>query len=171
MFYNFFVKSIICSGLLVYGSAAKTNLQKIECAKRRILRAIFFKKKTDSMVNVLADHKILNVFELFMVEVIHELFKQIRKESSLELSLTFTTGKSINTKRTVKGLWDVPYSRTKVQRKSFSNTMIRAYNWLLDFDLVPENVGDLTKNQIEMYIKGILSVYIMNNKGVMERIF
>ena len=44
------------------------------------------------MVNVLVDHKILNVFELFLVEVIHEMFKQVRKESSLELSLTFTTG-------------------------------------------------------------------------------
>ena len=123
--------------------------------ERRILRAIFFKKKFDSMVNVLADHKILNVFELFMVEVIQELFKQIRKETSLELSLTFTTGKSINTRRTVKGLLDVPYSRTIVKRKSLSNTMIRAYNWLLDFDLIPENLGDLTKNQIKMYIKDI----------------
>ena len=71
---------------------------------------------------VVADHKILNVFELLMVEVIQELFKQIRKESSLELSLTFTTGKSINTRRTMKGLLDVPYSRTIVKRKSLSNT-------------------------------------------------
>ena len=99
------------------------------------------------MVNVLADHKILNIFEFFMVEVIQELFKQIRKEPSLELSLTFTTGKSINTRRTVKGLLDLPYSRTIVKRKSLSNTMIRAYNSLLDFDLIPENFGDLTKNQ------------------------
>ena len=98
------------------------------------------------MVNVLADNKILNVFELFMVEVIQELFKQIRKESSLELSLTFTTGKSISTRRAVKGFLDVPCSRTIVKRKSLSNTMIRAYNWLLDFDLIPENLGDLTKN-------------------------
>ena len=45
MFYNSFAKSVICYGLLVYGSAAKTNLQKIEYAQRRILRAIFFKKK------------------------------------------------------------------------------------------------------------------------------
>ena len=168
MFYNSFAKSVICYGLLVYGSAAKTNLQKIECAQRRILRAIFFKKKFDSMVNVLADNKILNVFELFMVEVIQELFKQIRKESSLELSLTFTTGKSISTRRAVKGFLDVPCSRTIVKRKSLSNTMIRAYNWLLDFDLIPENLGDLTKNQIKMYIKDILSVYIMNNRGLME---
>ena len=135
------------------------------------MRAFLFQKKIESMVNVLADHKILNVFELFIVEVIQELFKQIRKESSLELSLTFTTGKSKNTRRTIKGLLDVPYSRTIVKRISLSNTMIRAYNWLLDFDLFPENLGDLTKNQIKMYVKDILSVYIMNNRSLMEIFF
>ena len=111
------------------------------------------------MVNVLADH------------IIQELFKQTRKESSLELSLIFTTGKSINTGRTVKGLLDVPYSRTLVKRKSLSNTMIRAYNWLLDFDLFLENLGELIKNQIKTYIKDILSVYNMNNRGLKDIFF
>ena len=126
------------------------------CTEPNIESDFLFKKKIDSMVNVLADHKILNVFELFMVEVIRELFKQKRKESFLELSLTFTTGKSINTRRTGKGLLDVPYSRTIGKRKLLSNTMIRAYNWLLDFDKFPENLRDLTKNQIKMFIKDIL---------------
>ena len=123
------------------------------------------------MVNVLADHKTLNVFELFIVEVIQELFKQIRKESSLELSPTFPTGKLINTRWVVKGLLDVPYSRTDVKRKSLSSTIIRAYKWLLDFELIPENLEDLTKNQVKMYIKDALSVYIMNNRDLMEIFF
>ena len=38
------------------------------------------------MVNLLADHQLLNVFERFMVEVIQELLKQTRMESFLELS-------------------------------------------------------------------------------------
>ena len=45
VFYNSFTKSIICYGLMVYDSAAKTNLQKIEFAQRRIIRAIFFQKE------------------------------------------------------------------------------------------------------------------------------
>ena len=54
--------------------------KKIECAQRRILRAVCFKKKIDSMIKVSADHKFLNVFEFFMVEVIQELFKPIKFE-------------------------------------------------------------------------------------------
>ena len=44
LFYNSFARSIISYGILVYGSAAKTNLKKIENAERRIFRAIFFQK-------------------------------------------------------------------------------------------------------------------------------
>ena len=49
--------------------------------------------------------------------------------------------------------------------------MIRAYNWLLYFDLIPENLEDLTKNQVKMCIKDALSVYIMNNRDLMEIFF
>ena len=87
LFYFSFAKSVISYALLVSGTTAKTNLQKVECAKRRLMRAVVLKTKIDSRVKVLADHNILNVFEIFL-EVIQQLFRQIRKESSLELSLT-----------------------------------------------------------------------------------
>ena len=45
MFYNSFAKSRICYALLIYGSAAKTNLSKMEKAQRRILRANFFQEE------------------------------------------------------------------------------------------------------------------------------
>ena len=67
IFGHFFNFSVYCRG---YGSAAKTNLQKILLCTEANIESIFFKKKVDSMVNVLADHKILNVFELFMVELL-----------------------------------------------------------------------------------------------------
>ena len=64
LFYNCFAKSIVFYDRLIYGSAVKTNFQKkIECAQRRILIAIFSEKKIDSMVTVLSDHKIPNVFD------------------------------------------------------------------------------------------------------------
>ena len=53
---NTFAKSVIWYGWLICGSEATTNLQNIECAETNI-EVIFFKKKIDSMVNVLADHK------------------------------------------------------------------------------------------------------------------
>ena len=80
MFYNSFAKSVLTYGLLLYGTAFKTNLSKIETVQRRILRAIFFKKMI-LCKNVFAGNKILTVFELFMVEILRELFRQLRSES------------------------------------------------------------------------------------------
>ena len=45
LFYIAYARSLISYGLLVYGSAAKTNLEMLENAQRRIIRAIFFKQK------------------------------------------------------------------------------------------------------------------------------
>ena len=62
MFYNSFAKSVLSYALISYGTAAKTNLMKVENAQRRILRAIFFRRKFDSLYKIWYGHKIQTVF-------------------------------------------------------------------------------------------------------------
>ena len=81
MFYKSFAKSIVTYGLLLYGTAYKPIMTKIEAVRRRILRAIFFKKTFASLENVFADNKVLTVFEFFLVEILKELFRQLKCES------------------------------------------------------------------------------------------
>ena len=81
MFYNSLAKSRICYGLLIYGSAAKTNLSQIEKAQGRTLRAICLKKKFDFLHDLLRTNEILTVFQLFVLENINELFWQLRSEA------------------------------------------------------------------------------------------
>ena len=127
MFYNSFAKSIICYELIVCGSAAKTNLKKIENAQRRILRAIFFKKKFDS----LRDNKIFTVYELYTLEIVKELFKQLRNESAVQyLEIPSVTDAIMTTRWRAKGLFSTTYSRTVTKRKSLENTLRKTYNWL-----------------------------------------
>ena len=45
MFYNSIAKSVICYGLLLYGTRAKSNLKKSEMAQRRKPRATFSKEQ------------------------------------------------------------------------------------------------------------------------------
>ena len=63
------------------------------------------------------------------------------------------------------------YSRTAVKRKSLANNMIRAYNFLLDLHLIPDDLANLTKNQVRFNITKVLSVYIMDNKNLMSIFF
>ena len=80
MFYNSFAKSIIIYGLLAYGSAVKWNLIEIQKAKRRILQAVFFRKKPESIRDILSENKILTIFESNLLEVLKEVFKQLPRE-------------------------------------------------------------------------------------------
>ena len=84
MFYDSFAKSVITYGLLVYGNTSKQNLEKIDRVQRKIIRAIFFRKKYESLGLTLIDNKIYTVYELYVIELVKELFKQIRSESPLQ---------------------------------------------------------------------------------------
>ena len=81
MFYKAFAESVIRYGLIIYGSALKTTLRSIDSAQRRILRAIYFKKKYDSLSQIYSTNCLSNVYEMFIHEVFIEVFKQIRGES------------------------------------------------------------------------------------------
>ena len=77
------------------------NLQKLHCTHKRLLKALSFKKKLGSMLNVLAKRKIPSNFDFFIVEIKQELFVKVHLWNCL---YTQTTCKPINTKRDVKGI-------------------------------------------------------------------
>ena len=158
-FYNAFAKSVITYGLLVYGSAAKTNLKKIENAQRRILRAIFFKNKYESVGPIFEKNSVLTVFELYAMEVFREVFKQIKLESPL----CFRDGIGLcqyDTRRKEKGLLPLTYSRTVTRAKSVDNRLKKAYNWLKDHDLIPADLTKLSKAQTQVHLKKISDLYV-----------
>ena len=119
MFYNSFAKSRIRYGLLIYGSGAITNMSKSEKAQRRILRAIFFKKKFYSLNDLLRTNEILTVFELFIFENIKELFRQLRSEAPKSfIKLNTDDVGRYTTRWNVKKLIPAQYSRTVLKRRS-----------------------------------------------------
>ena len=124
MFYNSFAKSIISYGILTYGSAAKSNLYKSEKAQRRILRAIFFRNKYNSVGFNFERNKISTVFEIYLMELFAEVFKQLRTESPLS-SLNKAGNHSYYTRRNKKGLLSIPYSRTvtEVSKETIQNIL------------------------------------------------
>ena len=116
-------------GILVFGSAAKTNLVKIEKAQRRVLRAIVFMHRIDSQSEILTKEGVLTVFELFLVELIKELFKQIRLESPSQLLDLGNIPENIHaTWFRRKQLLASSYCRTTLKCKSLTNSLRVAHN-------------------------------------------
>ena len=172
MFYKSFARSIISSyGISVYGSAAKTNLKKIENAQPRIIRAIFFKKRFESIANLLSENKVLTVFELYMEELVKELFKQLRNETRQKFFPEKIVEKNNSTTRWgQKGLFCSTYCRTALERKSLENTLRKAFNWLKWMDLIPGNFECFSKVQLRKYTKKS-DLYIVDYKHLYSIFF
>ena len=79
-FYESYAKSVITYGLLVYGSACKSNLEEIEMAQRRIIRAVFFRKKYENLQDIFIRKQRSTVFEMYVNEISREVFSHIRSE-------------------------------------------------------------------------------------------
>ena len=171
LFCNAYSKSVICNGLLVYGRAAKTNLNKIETAQRRIMRAILFKKKFDSLQNILRQTTLNTVFELFNQDVFREIFNQLRSNGTSKLSKLIAESKQRKTRGSIKGLLPVPYSRTKSKSKSVEHTFIKGYNWLLQTDLKLCNMETMTQTQIKTYLKNLNRLYFTQSSEVFALFF
>ena len=135
MFYNSFAKTVNCYGLLIYGTAAKSNLRKIEMAQRRILRAFFFKRKYDYLVNVLQQNKIISVFELFLVELIKESKFQKKSPTNFLPQLETNVSRSITTRYQRNHSLPLARGRTLIKRKCLQNALCKSYKWLSQLNL------------------------------------
>ena len=173
MFYNSFAKSVICYGLLIYGTGAKNNLKKIEMAQRRILRAIFFKKKYDSLENILGQNKIFTVFELYLVELVKELFRQLQSQSPTNFlpEMNSIAVKKHVTRSKMKGFLPIIRGRTLMKRKCLQNALCKSYNWLTQLNLLPTNIHSLTKLQTRSLINKLSTLYIFENKQLLTLFF
>ena len=171
LFYKTIAKPIIKYGLMNYGATAKTNLDPIEKAQRRILRAIFFKKQTDSLENVYASHNILTIHETYIAELVCELFRQLRGNSPFDFVAGSFIPPDINTRRRKRGLLKITFSRTETKRRSLKNSIVKTYNWLKTLDLIPSNIKNLSENATKNLINGIAHNYVSNNRDLFNVYF
>ena len=162
MFYNPYAKSLINYGIIAYGATAKTNLSKIEMAQRRIIRAIFFKNKMDSITDVLREKGILTVYELYFAELLKELFRQLRSEAPNTYLPETLKSNSTDTRGKTKGLLPSIYSRTSTKKKSLANRLRKAYKWLTKLKLLPTKLNNMTRLQVRQYVQKLISLYVID---------
>ena len=104
-FYKVIAKPVISYGLLVYGCTNKKRLTRIELCQRKILRAIFYRKRTDSLQHYYRKHKILTVFDLHFPELLKETVEEIAKRSPCSfIDLENVSSCKYHTRNPKKGL-------------------------------------------------------------------
>ena len=87
---------------------------------------------------------------MFIVEVMTEVFKQLRLKSPRAYLDTSLDGHNYNTRRKQKGLLPSTYNRLVLKQRSLTNVLRKAYNWLRLLNLIPpelRNFSDCGESQ------------------------
>ena len=124
------------------------------------------------MQEILAVNKTNTVYELLLNEVVSEVFKQMRSDSPLELLDFEKLPKSnMTTRWNSKRVFDPIVSRTVVKKKCLANSLMKAYNWLIELNLIPPNLLSLSQEQLKKHLKLVNDIYITDNKELFVSIF
>ena len=118
------------------------------------------------------DNKIFTVYELYTLEIVEELLKQLRNESAVQyLEIPNVTDAIMTTRWRAKGLFSTTYSRTVTKRKSLENTLRKTYNWLKWMDLIPNDINKLSSHKMRAYLTKLGYLYIIDNKELHSILF
>ena len=66
--------------ILLYGNTSQSHLSEIMKLQKRILRAIFFKRRYESIKEIMDENKLLTVFDLYFFEMFKYLFMELRSD-------------------------------------------------------------------------------------------
>ena len=149
-FYNAYVKSRIEYGLLIYGNFYMTHLDEIYKMQKRIYRAIFFKRKTDVIKNIMTKYHLLTVYYFFANNILKFMFEELRKPKSAHLKLDLLNNHH-ETRRVSHELLPVPNSKNI--KNSLRIKVIVAYIFAQEINLIPESIREMTPGQLRTFLK------------------
>ena len=132
----------------------------------------FFRRKFDSLNIIWYEHKIQTVFEMYISELIKEMFKQIKLESPVQFFTPYICKDShLPTRGSSRNTIPSKYYRTVVKRKCLENSFRKIYNYLVNLDLIPQNVLKMTKSEMKSYVDSVSPLYVRDNREVLSLFF
>ena len=167
-FYNAYVKSTLEYGLLINGNLFKTHLDKIYKMQKRICRAIFFKRKTDAIRNIMTKYHLLTLNELFANNIFKFMFDEFRKPESVYLKLD-----SLSNHRETRSLAKT-FTCTQLKKNIKNSLRIKvnvAYNFAQENNLIPESMRELTPGQLRTFLRSFTYLYIQDSYEVFNLFF
>ena len=106
-----------------------------------------------------------------IVEVVKEVFKQLRLESPRVYLDTSLGSHDYNTRRKQKGLLPSTYNRLDIKQRSLLNVLRNAYIWLRLLNLIPPELMNFTAERINKIVRNINEVYVIDNKELFQLFF
>ena len=158
---------------MAYGNCKFTQTDDIVKIQKRIVRTIFLVKKFDSVSKIMIQNKIYTAHELYVYELLKTIVKNKTKICPGTCTSKLLEDDIQNTYQTrykTKGL----LSESSCPNKSFSvlkSRIRKLYNILIKNDLLPENLHNFTKNELNQFYHRFRDNYILGNFGLIKYIF
>ena len=151
-YYRSNINPVLQYGVLIYGCCSYSSLTPLFLLQKKILKFIYFRKRTDSSEDIFADNKILSVYELHIYELIKFVLNSINNFHSDEcLNSLFTFQNFSSTLSSCLNLLKVPSFKTKIQRSSIQYRSTILYNELRKVDIMPDLIGCSYKEVNDFY--------------------
>ena len=108
----------------------------------------------------------------YISEWIKEMFKQIRLESPVQFFTPYACKEShLPTRGSSRNNIFSKFYRTVVKRKCLENSFRKIYNYLLNLDLIPQNLLKMTKSEMKSYDDSVSLLYVRDNREVFSLFF
>ncbi len=173
LYYNCYIKPIIQYGIIAYGCTCKTNLDTIYKIQNKILRAIYFLGYRDPVHDKYKKARILNVYELFVYELLKFVIKSVRNSLVDELNQVIRIRDEVyyETRSVVKRLTNPVVHRTNIMRNSLHYRANVLYNELRISDVLPLDIDFLSERQCEILQHNLQYEYILGSTSLISKVF
>ena len=159
-FYDSYAKPIISYGILAYGTTSKAKMEKILIMQKRLLRTIFFLKRSQSVTHLFDDHGIETVYDLYFHQLFKESIEQYIGVSEFPLKLYKPAlDQGYITRSKTKGLLKVPKFRSNVMSKSLGVKISKALNFFITLNLLPGDLDTYTEAKRLNFLNDPLKTY------------
>ena len=162
---------MISYGLLVYGCTNKKRLTKIDMCQRKILRAIFYRKRTDSLQHYYRKHKILTVFDLYFLELLKETVEEIAKRSPCSfIDLENVSSCKYPTRNLKKGLIRQAKFNNAALGNSLRLRLTKTYNFCKSNYHFPSDIEiqKMNSKQLKNLVDQIFQNYLFDSKSFLR---
>ena len=129
--YNCLVVPYLRYGLIAWGQASKTQLNKLLILQKRALRFICFADRCDHAIPLFLRAKILPIHFLYyklLAETMHDVNNDVIPSQLKDLSIPTAKIHSYNTRSSVCNNFYIKKSKLEIERKSFSRIGAKLWN-------------------------------------------
>ena len=167
------INPIIQYGVLVYACCSYTSLLPIFTLQKKILKFIYFRRKSDTCEDIFVNNSILSVYELHLYELLKFVLRALNglhSESFCNDMFSYNYSK-VTTRLSKSNLIAQPKCRNKLERFSIKLRASKLYNKLKTIGIIPSDLDLNSVQKVTDFCHHLKNSYLVCNNELSKFVF